>query len=80
MQKIPDGDDSPSSSGSDSSDHSDADSPHRGDSYLEGDPRDLRRECDRFSDPCGLRSRVSTGSGMGWHITTLIKPVPVVRV
>ena len=34
------------------------------------------RECDGFSDPRGLRSRVGTG----WHITTLIKPVPVVRV
>ena len=41
---------------------------------------DLDRECDGFSDPHGLQSWVSTGTGMGWHITTLIKPVPVERV
>ena len=38
------------------------------------------RECDGFSDPRGLRSRVGTGTGTGWHITTLIKPVSMVRV
>jgi len=38
------------------------------------------RECHGFTNPCGLRSRVVTGTGTGWQIVTPAKPVPVARV
>ena len=40
----------------------------------------IRRECHGFTNPCGLRSRVVTGTGTGWQIVTPAKPVPVARV
>jgi len=38
------------------------------------------RECHGFTNPCGLRSWVVTGTGTGWQIVTPAKPVPVARV
>jgi len=39
-----------------------------------------RRECHGFTNPYGLRSRVGTGTGTGWHFRTPVKPAPVTWV
>jgi len=38
------------------------------------------RECHGFTNPYGLRSRVGTGMGTGWHFRTPVKPAPVTWV
>ena len=40
----------------------------------------MPRELDGFINPCGLQSRVVTGAGAGWQVTTLEKPAPAARV